>query len=167
MLKILQKLGVFLIGVLFLTTSCAQQAPSRFDTAQQASQDRDASAIVQEAKSGGSFNRYFPGEQNGYKRVYTQEKKGFAEAKLKRDGQELAVMAISDTLNNPTARNKFQSSSENINGYPTVNQGSKSTALLIGERYQVKISSRNESFTESDRKAWLGKFDLQGLARLN
>ncbi len=167
MLKIVQKLGVFLIGVLLLTTSCTQQAPSRFDTAQQASQAKNAGAVVKEAQSGGSFNRYFPGEQNGYKRVYTQEKKGFAEAKLKRDGQELAVMAISDTLNNPTARNKFQNSRESINGYPAVNQGSKSTALLVGERYQIKISSRNESFTESDRKDWLSKFDLKGLARLN
>ena len=33
-------------------------------------------------------------------------------------------------------------------------------------RYQVKVLSRDASFTQSDRVDWLQKFDLQGLAQL-
>lgn len=160
-------LVICLIGVLLLTTSCTEQVPSRFDQAQQDSSNKGAAAVVQESSSGGNFNRYFPSASNGYERVYTQEKKGFAEAKLKKDGEEVAVMAISDTLNNSAAKTKFQSSQETIAGYPAVKQGSKSNALLVGDRFQVKVSSRDDSFTESDRKDWLSKFDLQGLSSLN
>ena len=98
--------------------------------------------------------------------TFSQEKKGFAEAKLKKDGKEVAVMAISDTLNNPTAKKKFQNSSNQIKGYPTVGQGKTGTAVLVGDRFQVKVLSRDSSFVESDRLNWLKKFDLSGLARL-
>ena len=160
-------LVTFLVGVLLLIASCTKQPPSRFDRAQQDSRAKGSTAVVKESESGGSFNRYFPRAGNGYQRVYSQEKKGFAEAKLKKDGKEVAVMAISDTLNNPAAKNKFGSSQEMIGGYPAVSQGSKSTVLLVDDRYQVKVSSRDASFTESDRKDWLSKFDLKGLSRLN
>lgn len=160
-------LVTFFVGVLFLITSCTKQPPSSFDRAQQDSQARGATAVAKEAESGGSFNRYFPGASNGYQRVYTQEKKGFAEAKLIRDGKDVAVMAISDTLSNPTAKAKFQSTQDNISGYPAVKQGSNSTALLVGDRFQIKVSSRDTSFGEKDRQEWLSKFDLNGLSRLN
>lgn len=159
-------LTVFVLATLLLVTSCATQTPSRFDQAQQESTQRGASAVVKESTSGGSFNKFFPQAGNGYERVYTQEKKGFAEAKLKKDGQELAVMAISDTLNNPTAIQKFDQSTENIAGYPAVQQGSQGTAILVNNRYQVKVLSRDLSFTKSDRQVWLEKFDLNGLAQL-
>ena len=167
-MKIWRKtLTAFIVGVLFLTAGCTAQAPSRFEQAQKDSTARGTTAVVKDAESGGSFNRYFPDAGNGYQRVYTQEKKGFAEAKLKKDGKEVAVMAISDTLNNPNAKSKFQNSQDTIGGYPAVKQGSKSNALLVGDRFQVKVSSRDDSFSESDRKEWLSKFDLQGLSRLN
>lgn len=159
-------LSAFLLSVLLFTSACATQAPSRFDTAQKESKARGASAVVKESTSGGSFNKYFPNSGNGYKRVYTQEKKGFAEAKLEKDGKELAVMAISDTVNNPSAAQKFKNSTKTIGGYPAVNQGSTGTAVLVGDRYQVKVLSRNPAFSESDRADWLTKFDLRGLSRL-
>ncbi|GAB4232966.1 MAG: hypothetical protein Kow0049_16180 [Stanieria sp.] len=155
-----------LLSMALLITSCAQQVPSRFDQAQQASTTRNSSAVVKESEVGSSFNRFFPNPNNGYERVYTQEKKGFAEAKLKKDGKEVAVMAISDTLNNPTALAKFQSSTTKIAGYPAVNQGNTGTAVLVADRFQVKVLSRDPAFTESDRQAWLSKFDLRGLSQL-
>lgn len=155
-----------LLGTVLLVTACTPQPPSRFDQAQQDSTSRGATAVVKESESGGSFNRYFPEAGSGYQKVYSQEKKGFAEAKLKQDGKEVAVMAISDTLNNPSAVNKFKNSSETIAGYPAVSQGSTGTAILVGDRFQVKVLSRDASFTESDRKAWLSKFDLNGLSKL-
>ena len=153
-------------GILFLVTACTSAPPSRFDQAQQESTSRGASAVVKESETGGSFNRYFPKTGSGYKVTFSQEKKGFAEAKLKKDGKDVAVMAISDTLNNPTAKKKFQNSTDNIQNYPTVNQGKTGTAVLVNDRFQVKVLSRDSSFTENDRLNWLKKFDLSGLARL-
>ena len=75
-------------------------------------------------------------------------------------------MAISDTLNTPTAAAKFQQSTTSIGGFPSVQQGSTATAVLVADRYQVKVLSRDSSFTASDRKTWLEKFDLKGLSRL-
>jgi opacity protein-like surface antigen len=159
-------LTALLLAVLLFTSACAAQTTSRFEKAQQESKARGASAVVKESTSGGSFNKYFPNSSDGYKRVYTQEKKGFAEAKLEKDGKELAVMAISDTTNNISAVQKFKTSARTIEGYPAVNQGSTGTAVLVGDRYQVKVLSRDPAFSESDRAAWLSKFDLKGLSQL-
>ena len=156
-----------LLGTLLLVTSCGEQPTSRFDEAQQASTTKGSSAVVAESQAGSSFNRFFPTGNNEYQRVYTQEKKGFAEAKLKKDGKEVAVLAISDTLNNPSAVKKFKQSTETIGGYPAVKQGSTGTAILVGDRFQVKVLSRDDSFTEADRKTWLSKFNLNGLSQLN
>ncbi|KJH71818.1 hypothetical protein [Aliterella atlantica] len=162
--------AALLLSVMLLVTACATQAPSRFDQAQQeSSQQRSGQAVAKDATQGSSFNRYFPPTQAGFERVYTQEKKGFAEAKLKKAGKDVAVLSISDTQGvtggaNPAA--KFQNSKLTIAGFPAVNQGRNNTAILVGDRYQVKISSRDASFTQSDREAWLQKFNLKGLSRL-
>ncbi|MCA2692426.1 MULTISPECIES: hypothetical protein [unclassified Microcystis] len=153
------------LATLLLVTSCAK-APSQFDQAQQESTARGAAAVVKESTSGGSFNRFFPPSGGGYERVYTQEKKGFAEAKLKQDGKVVAMLAISDISNNPAAANKFQDSQTTIKGFPSVEQGATATAVLVNNRYQVKVLSREPDFTASDRQAWLAKFDLDGLAKL-
>lgn len=153
------------LAVLLLVTSCAK-APSQFDQAQQESTARGAAAVVKESTSGGSFNRFFPPSGGGYERVYTQEKKGFAEAKLKQDGKVMAMLAISDISNNPAAANKFQDSQTTIKGFPSVEQGATATAVLVNNRYQVKVLSRDADFSASDRQVWLAKFDLDGLAKL-
>ncbi len=116
--------------------------------------------------AGGEFNRFFPTPGAGYERVYTQEKKGFAEAKLKQNGQDIAMLSISDTANNPSAAQKFQSSTQTIAGYPAVEQGSTATAVLVASRYQVKVQSRDPNFTKSDREMWIQKFNLSGLSGL-
>lgn len=161
-------LAIFLITILVFVTGCGNQTPSRFEQAQvestQGSQRNQA--VSKDATSGGSFNKFFPNSDDGYERVYTQEKPGFAEAKLKEDGKEVAMLSISDTISNPSALNKFQNSSDTIDGYPSVQQGSTGTAVLVNDRYQVKVLSRDPSFTESDREEWLEKFDLDGLAKL-
>ncbi|MDJ0569978.1 MAG: hypothetical protein QNJ53_13160 [Pleurocapsa sp. MO_192.B19] len=156
---------LFLTSCLLLT-SCAQQAPSRFDGAQQESTSKGATAVSDNSQSGGSFNRYFPDAADGYERIYSQEKQGFAQAKLKKDGQEIAILSISDVLNNPSTVDKFKDSADNISGYPAISQGSTGTAVLVNDRYQVKIRSKDSNFSQSDREKWLGKFDLRGLSKL-
>jgi hypothetical protein len=165
-------LAPLLLSMLLLVTSCATQAPSRWDQAQRETtqkapitrtQDR---ASAGKAVTGGQFNKFFPSAGGGYQRVYTQEKQGFAEAKLKKGGTDVAVMSINDTASIPSTKLKFKQSSQTIAGYPAVNQGQNITSILVGDRYQVKVQSRDASFTQSDREAWLKKFNLGGLSRL-
>lgn len=161
-------LAPLLLSVLLLVTSCAQQPPSRFEQAQRESTGRKATpAVVRESTQGAQFNKFFPKSGGGYQVVPAQEKKGFAEYKVNQGGKNVAMLSISDTANNPTARQKFASSSRRISGYPAVDQGSNGTAVLVNNRYQVKVQSRDDSFTKSDREAWLQKFNLRGLASLS
>jgi len=117
--------------------------------------------------AGGEFNKFFPAANEGsYTRVASQEKEGFAEYKLKKDGKDVAMLAVSDTVTNPEAAAKFQQSTRQINGYPAIDQGSTATAVLIDNRFQVKVLSRSPSFTKEDRETWLQKFNFAGIAGL-
>lgn len=78
----------------------------------------------------------------------------------------MAVISISDSVNYPNVLSKFKNSTQMITGYPAVNQGKTGNAILVNGRFQVKVLSRDSSFTESDRKDLLKKFDLNGLSRL-
>ncbi|MDF5710392.1 MAG: hypothetical protein PUP90_22655 [Nostoc sp. S4] len=159
-------LAALFLSVLLLVTSCSAKNPGRFDQVQQdSSRQKSGQAVVKTATQGSEFNKFFPASSDGYQRVYTQEKKGFAEAKLKKGGKDIAMLSISDTSSTPAAAAKFSSSTKKIAGYPAVQQGNTQTSILIG-KYQVKVISRDPSFTASDRAAWLQKFNLNGLAKL-
>ncbi len=159
-------LVALLMATVLLISACESEPPSRFDQVQKESTQGNAPAVVREALPGSSFNRFFPKSGDGYEVIAAQEKKGFAEYKLKQEGKDMAMLSISDTVNVPEARAKFQGSSQKIGGFPAVNQGSTATAVLVGQRFQVKIQSRDSGFTATDRQTWLQKFDLQGLSRL-
>ncbi|ASC70640.1 uncharacterized protein XM38_015800 [Halomicronema hongdechloris C2206] len=158
-----------LIAALLWGSGCStsSQQPSPYDQIQQDTSQRQAPAAVADtAEPGGAFNRFFPSSEEGVEVVPTQEKRGFAEYKLKQDGKTLAMLSISDTISLPGAAEKYANSPDTIAGYPAVNQGTMATALLINGRYQVKVLSRDSRFSQEDRTAWLRKFDLEGLAQL-
>ncbi len=160
-------LPALLLSVLLLTTACTPQEPGRFDQVQQEStQQKRGQAVVENATQGGEFNKFFPAAGDGYERVFTQEKKGFAEAKLKKDGKDLAMLAVSDTASTPTTAASYSNSTTKIAGYPAREIGNTQTAVLVNDRYQVKVLSRDPSFTSSDRADWIEKFNLDGLATL-
>ncbi|MBE9052869.1 hypothetical protein IQ243_21080 [Nostocales cyanobacterium LEGE 11386] len=160
-------LAGLLLSVLLLTTACTPQAPGRFDQVQQeSSQQKRGQAVVETATQGGEFNKFFPSAGDGYQRVFTQEKKGFAEAKLKKDGKDLAMLAISDTTSTPATATSYANSTKKIAGYPAREIGNTQTAVLVNNRYQVKVLSRDPSFSASDRADWIEKFNLDGLAQL-
>ncbi|MEB3359130.1 MAG: hypothetical protein VKK04_20555 [Synechococcales bacterium] len=162
-----KRLVPVLLSVVLLLTACSA-APSKYDQVQQETTGFNAEkAVNRQAEKGGTFNQFFPGSQGSYEVVPAQEKQGFAEYKLKRDGETLAMLAISDTLSLPAAAAKYEGATEAIAGYPAVNQGDTATSLLVNGRYQVKVLSRSPSFTQADREAWLQKFDLLGLAQLD
>ena len=159
-------LAAVLLSILLLTTACSTKAPSRFDQVQQEStKQRSGQAVVKIATQGSKLNKFFPSSEDGYDRVYTQEKKGFSEANLKKGGKVVAQLAISDTSSIPGAAAKFANSTEKIGGYPAVKVGNTQTSVLV-DKYQVKVISKSPSFTASDRAAWIEKFNLDGLATL-
>lgn len=156
-----------LLVCLVLLVSACSSAPSRYDQVQRdTTGSRAPASVARNAEQGGTFNQFFPDNQGDFKVIPYQEKKGFAEYKLQRGDQTLAMLSISDTTSLPTAAAKYNDATENIAGYPMVNQGSTGTGLLVNGRYQVKVLSRDPSFTQADRVTWLQKFDLQGLAQL-
>lgn len=160
-------LAVTMLSVMLLVTGCSAKAPSPYEQVQQETSGRKAEpAVAQEATQGSSLNKFFPSSGQGYDVVFTQEKKGFSEAKLKKGGQDMAMLSISDTISLPAAATKYQSSTEKIANFPALEIGSTQTGILVSDRYQVKAQSRDASFTQEDRRAWIQKFDLVGLSRL-
>ena len=119
-----------------------------------------------EAISGSSLNKAFPTAADGYKLTFTQEKDGFSQADLSQAGKKVAMLTVSDTAANPSARDKFKTSTKQIAGYPAAPVGSQGTAVLVGDRYQVQARSAAPTFTVADREAWLARFKLGELASL-
>lgn len=155
------------LSFFLLLTACTTTAPSPYDTVQEETTGAQSTqAIDRQAEAGGSFNKFFPDSQGGYEVVPSQEKDGFAEYKLKQDGKTLAMLAISDTISLPAAAAKYNDAASEIAGFPAVNQGTTATGILVADRYQVKVLSRDPEFTQADREIWLERFNLRGLAQL-
>ncbi len=160
-------LAPILLSLVLLISACAAKPPSRFAQTQKETTQRGAPSVVaKEASQGSSFNKFFPDSVRGYQIVPAQEKKGFAEYKVNKNGKNVAMLSINDTTSNPTAAAKYKNSTLNIAGYPAVEQGSNATGILVNGRYQVKVLSRDPSFTKQDRAAWLQKFNLKGLTQI-
>lgn len=157
-----RRLSVLALFVLVL--GGCQQEPSRWDQTQQESKGQKA--VSKESVAGSSFNKFFPKVESPFDLVYKQEKTGFAEASLKHEGKEVAVLSISDTRNNPDAAEKYQESTEKLGDYPLAASGSQGTGVLVAGRFQALIRSMDPAFGETERKAWLEKFDLAGLSQL-
>ncbi len=149
------------------TGACSKEQPS--------TRWNDAAAAAESAKpivtasappqAGGALNRFFPADgAGGYARVFTQEKDGFAEAKLRKDGKDVATVSIADTRTNEDAKKKFDGVTEKVGQFPVVKVGGNQSSVLVADRYQVKVSS--PTLDHEARKALLATFDLEGLAKL-
>jgi hypothetical protein len=156
------------LSVVLLVTGCSSKEPSKYAQTQKDTASRNApAAVAKNAEAGGDFNKFFPQGANGYARVFSQEKKGFAEAKLNKGGKNVAVLSISDTSSLPAAAKKYEKSTSKLNNYPLLDEPAlKSTGVLVNNRFQVKVASRDPSFTAEDRQLWLQKFNLGGLSTL-
>lgn len=151
------------LTLLGLSVACGGPATeSPWDQAQNA----PAVESTGEVLAGSQFNPFFPSDGDGYRRVFTQEKQGFAEAKLQQDGKVVAMLSVNDIAANPAAGDKYAASGQQIDGFPAAPIGSTATGVLVGDRLQVKVLSRDAAFTAAEREAWLSKFDLDGLADL-
>jgi hypothetical protein len=153
-----------MLALLLLVSACGKTEPTRWDKAQKESTTQPRNDAVNDQTKGGQFNKFFPKVSGEYSLVYSQEKKGFAQAKLKKGGQDVATLSISDTLDTPDVAKKFEGSTKKIGGYPAQEQGKSMTSVLVGGRYQVKV--RSTSLSPSDREKWIAEFNLSGLSRV-
>ena len=120
-----------------------------------------------EVVNGTSFNRLFPKPQPGEQIVFTQEKRGFSQARLKQGTDLRALLSISDVASAPASRNKFMHSEERLQSWPLVDQGSQASALLVADRFQVKVIGQGNGLDVQQRHELLGAFDLTALAALS
>jgi hypothetical protein len=121
----------------------------------------------QQVVNGTLFNRLFPEPQAGEQLVFTQEKRGFSQARLKQGAEVRALLSISDVTSSPASRNKFMHSDEQLKSWPLVDQGSQASALLVADRFQVKVIGQGSGLDVQQRHELLGAFNLQALAALN
>ena len=117
--------------------------------------------------NGTNFNRLFPSPEAGEQLVFTQEKRGFSQARLKRGSDVVALLSISDVTSSPASRNKFIHSQERLRSWPLVDQGSQASALLVADRFQVKVIGQGNGMDSQQRHALLEAFDVASLAALN
>jgi hypothetical protein len=160
-------LAPILLSLVLLLPGCFQKEASKYSQVQKDTTGRSApAAVAKDATQGGEFNKFFPKDADGYDRVFSSEKKGFAEANLNKGGKKVAVLSVSDTTSLAAAANKYQKSTEKLSGYPLlVETPAKSTGVLV-KKFQVKVRSIDASFTADNRLAWLKKFNLDGISKL-
>jgi hypothetical protein len=164
MKKLVFVVVLILIGwVLYLTLGVKEQQPAKTEQSVPAPTHP---VHREEVTSGAKLDTVFPPSEGDYKITFTQEKIGFAEADLSKGGVKLAALTVSDTEANPSARDKFNTSTKKIGEFPVAANGSQGTALLAGNRYQVQVRSLAPTFTEADREGWLQKFKLARLAEM-
>ncbi len=153
-------LALALLGGALALTGCKKE-PTRWDEAATATLPASTAPKIE----GKKLNAFFPADgTDGLSRAFTQEKDGFVEAKLKRDGQDVAVVTISDTSGDEAAKSKFTGASDKLSGHPLVTVGKNQSAVLVHDKFQIKVSS--QTLDADARKALLGKFDIDGLAKL-
>ena len=123
--------------------------------------DGDAAGAVPLAPAG-MLNKFFPKDgEGGFKRVFAADKEGYAEAKLQKDGKEVAILSISDAERLAYAKAKFDGATDKLEGFPLMTVGKNQSTVLVKGRYQVKVTS--QTLEHDARKAILATFDLKGL----
>jgi hypothetical protein len=154
-----------LLPPLALAVACGGGNPA--DTRWASAQHETKPAVAKEALPGSAFNKFFPKAEAPWDLTYKQEKQGTAIASLKKDGKEVAMLTVFDTVSEPDLAKEYKEATQALAGFPLVAKGAKGTAVLVANRFQVQVRSSDNSFTEDDRKEWIKKFDLDGIANLN
>jgi hypothetical protein len=110
----------------------------------------------------GALTKFFPKDgAGGYKRVPAGEREGYAEAKLQKDGKEVAILSITDAERLAYMKAKFDGVTEKVGDFPVVKTDDTQTSVLVRDRFQVKVMSN--MLDHEARKAILAMFDLAGL----
>lgn len=155
-----------LFGASLLVSGCKEKEDRWAQGAASAEKaaDQAPTATAPKAETG-SFNKFFPADgTNDLSRVFSADKEGYAEAKLSKDGKEVALLAVTDLNGKDADKKKFEGATEKVEAHPVATFGKNKTMILVKDRYQVSASST--TLDHEARKALLSKFDLRGIAAL-
>lgn len=152
------------------TPAAPVKTPDKKKDAKKDDKKKDDAKMVKKPEpkplEGKEFNAFFPKDgAKGTKRVFKQEKEGFAQADYTDKKGVVMTVSISDTANNPSAREKFDKATDEFKGAPMMTRGKNSTLILAGGRFQIQLASK--TLDEKGRKVWVEKVDVKGLAKLN
>lgn len=115
--------------------------------------------------SGRAFKDLFPVGPEGYTIVFMDEKPAMSRALIKSGDRELARVTIRDLDNDRVRAGEYVRARNSLSGYPMIRKEPLITAVMVNSRYEVEIQSLHEDFSEEDRKQWIGRIDLNALAR--
>ena len=119
-------------------------------------------ASAQPPMPSGALTKFFPKDgDGGFKRVISGEKEGYVEAKLEKDGKEVAIVSITDAERLAYTKARFDGATEHLGEVPVVKVGDTQSLALVKQRFQVKVFSH--TLDHEARKAILASFDLKGL----
>ncbi|MEO7097069.1 MAG: hypothetical protein ABI175_27665, partial [Polyangiales bacterium] len=93
----MRRLFTSLVLALALGTATAFgcRRETRWDEAAKTAEKKADEKKPEGIQPGSAFNKFFPADDtDGMKRVYTQEKEGFAEAKLQKDGKDVGILSV-------------------------------------------------------------------------
>lgn len=145
--------------------SGAEPASSAPAVSATAAADPPAAPAAGPAIAEGTFSKFFPrGGQGDTTQVMKLDRGSYAEARLSKDGKEIAVLAIVDAQKLAFVKARFDEATDKLEGYPVMKLGDHQTTLLVKGRYQVKVTS--QTLDDDARKAILATFDLKGLNAL-
>src|SRR5665811_1185473 len=82
--------GMIVLLLLTALPGCYQE-PTRWDEVQKETR-RGAPAVAKDAVPGAEFNKLFPKPDGDFDVIFSQEKPGFAQAKLVKKGQDVAML---------------------------------------------------------------------------
>lgn len=136
---------------------------TRFKEAEQ----KKGPAVAKNAVPGGTLNKFFPKAEGEWNVKFTDEKPGYASADLEKGGTKVGTLAIFDTVSDEHKElaAEYKDSKDKLDMYPLVKKGALGTAVLVGDRFQVQVrTAPGGSLSEDERKDWIKKFDLVGLA---
>lgn len=162
LMRMPRRASIALLAAVALLACKDEPKSTRWNDAAAAASTPAPIVSVGPVTEGSNFNAAFPPDGvDGYKRVFTQEKDGFAEAKLQKDGKDVATLSIADTNANADAKSKFDGAKDKLGDWPMTTVGKNQTTVLVKDRYQVKVSST--TLDHDARKKLLEKFDLKRL----
>ena len=95
-----------LLLALTVASGCYRE-PTRWDEVQQKTRAQRARGL-EGSGAGVGVQQDVPQARGDFDVVYTQEKTGFAQAKLVKKGRDVATLSIFDTVSNPEAADKYK-----------------------------------------------------------
>ena len=154
------------LAVVALACGTSEPAPTEWDDAVKEIEQGEVAKPIGEIVAGSAFNPMLPDDgHKGHTRVFTQEKEGYAEAEYKLDGQTVVTISVSDTRDNPDARDKFATATDKLGPHPVMERGNNSSLALVADRFQVRASS--QTLAAEQRREWLSATKLDQIATLH